>query len=206
MGVMRWWSALLVLVLAGCTEGEPAPAEPVPVEPASAGRAPATDAERRAVEDAREAAQHLGRTVRGRLLSAMEEGPEAAARVCADEAQALTARAAEERGARVGRTSLRLRNPQNEGPAWARAWLEQQGERPAAELSPRAFIEGDVARFVAPIAVEGPCLLCHGEREGVLEPVRVILRERYPNDSATGYRVGDLRGALWAEVPVRPTP
>jgi hypothetical protein len=27
--------------------------------------------------------------------------------------------------------------------------------------------------------------------------------EEFPADAATGYAVGDLRGVVWAEVPVR---
>ncbi len=191
------------------SQNEAASNEPASNEPraASIGRAPASEAEQQAVAQARAAAQHLGQTLRGRLMAAMAEGPEAAVRVCADEAQALTAQAAAERGARVGRTSSRLRNPANQGPEWPRAWLAHQGERPAAQVTPSTGIaEGDpaAARFVAPIAIEGPCLLCHGPAEGIPQDVQAILRERYPGDRATGYRVGDLRGALWAEVEIAP--
>lgn len=173
-------------------------------QPDAIGRAPANPAEERAIVEAREAAQHLGRTVKSRLMAAMEEGPDAAIRVCADEAQALTVRAAEERNARVGRSSLRLRNPANDGPEWVTAWLREQGERPAQGVEPSAGIVSDppVARFVAPIAIEGPCLMCHGAPDAIPASIRTVLDERYPDDRATGYRAGDLRGALWAEVPV----
>ncbi len=211
--VLRWCAIAGLCLVAACEEREPAPPPeevapaPAPEEPAappSVGRAPASDAERRAVDGAREAAQHLGRTLRARLFAAMEEGPEAAARVCAEEAQALSAQAAEERGARAGRSSLRLRNEANAGPAWVRAWLREHGERPAEGVAPAVGVAGEpaVARFVAPIAVEGPCVLCHGDPAGFPAEVRAILAERYPRDRATGYAPGDLRGALWAEVPV----
>jgi hypothetical protein len=207
------WSFVVLLTLVDACDREPAvepiaPSEPAPTVPTSSiGRAPSTPAEDAAVQRAREAAQHLGRTLRGRLMAAMAEGPEAAARVCAEEAQALTAQAATERGARVGRTSMRLRNPDNEGPEWPREWLAAQGPRPASDAQPQTGIADGtpaVARFVAPIAIEGPCLLCHGPAEGIPEGVRTVLRERYPSDHATGYALGDLRGALWAEVDVAP--
>ncbi|HEY8427979.1 MAG TPA: DUF3365 domain-containing protein [Sandaracinaceae bacterium] len=195
-------AASLLSLAASCTETE-APATEPPPAPA-VGRAPATDAERAAVSQARAAAQHLGRMLKTRLLEAMQQGPARAARVCSEEAQALTARAATERNARVGRSSLRLRNEANEGPEWVRAWLRRHGERPAEGVAPASGIaaEPPVARFVAPIAIEGPCLACHGERTGIPEEVRSLLAERYPRDRATGYALGDLRGALWAEVPV----
>lgn len=222
---MRWlWIPVVTLsmTLAGACnpqeQAEPAP-PPEPAErqredieePASAaeasfsiGRAPTSEAEQQAVDRARQAAQHLGRTVRARLMEAMQQGPEAAVRVCASEAQALTRKAAEEQGARVGRSSLRLRNPENEGPEWVRAWLHDKGERPAEGVEPAVGISSDppVARFVGPIAIEGPCLMCHGPSDAIPAPVRTILSEHYPNDRATGYRLGDLRGAIWGEVPL----
>jgi hypothetical protein len=172
--------------------------------PAPVGREPRTEAERAAVASARDAAQHLGRTLKTRLMAAMAEGPGPAIRVCADEARELTARAAEERGARVGRSSTKLRNPENAGPEWVTTWLEAHGERPAQGVEPMSGIGGDppVARFVGPIGLEGPCLMCHGDAEGIPEEVRSVLRERYPEDEATGYSAGDLRGAIWAEVPL----
>ena len=44
------------------------------------------------------------------------------------------------------------------------------------------------------------CLTCHGPVEAIPPEVRAVLRKRYPSDQATGYSVGDLRGAAWAEV------
>ncbi|MBX3271308.1 MAG: DUF3365 domain-containing protein [Sandaracinaceae bacterium] len=191
------------------------PVEPAPVEPTSpagppppaagsAGRAPASDAETRGVESAREAAQELGRTLKTRLLAAMADGPRAAADVCSAEAQQIGARVAEARSATVGRSSLRLRNPANAGPAWVREWLEARGEGPAQGVTPAMGIAEGRARFVAPIAIEGPCLACHGRPEGIAEEVRALLAERYPEDRAVGYEEGALRGALWAEVDLAP--
>lgn len=200
-------SCCLIWAVACDSEQEPR-STPSEVYEVAIGRAPATDAERRAVTEAREAAQHLGRTLRERLLEALEEGPASGARVCATEAQAMTEQAARERDARVGRSSLRLRNTANAGPAWVGEWLEARGERPAVGVEPSTAIAGDpaVARFVAPIAVEGPCLLCHGAPGSIPPDVRALLDERYPNDRAIGYGEGDLRGALWAEVAVDPAP
>jgi len=53
------------------------------------------------------------------------------------------------------------------------------------------------------IATEPGCLACHGSE--VAEPVRAAIAERYPDDHATGFAVGDLRGALWVEVPAGAT-
>ena len=46
------------------------------------------------------------------------------------------------------------------------------------------------------------CATCHGES---VEPALLArIRERYPEDQAVGFRVGELRGLFWAVV--EPTP
>jgi hypothetical protein len=168
----------------------------------SSALAASSRAEEEALARANEAADELGRTLRARLLAAMREGgPEHAVSVCADEAAGLAASVRERTGVHVGRASTKLRNPANAPPPFVAAWLEAQGPRKAADVAGYARVEEGVARVVRPIAVEGPCLTCHGARPS--PSVRALLDARYPNDRATGYEVGDLRGALYAEVPVR---
>jgi hypothetical protein len=155
----------------------------------------------------KEAVPALAGALKTRLQAAMSDGgPEAAARVCADEAQAMTQKLADERGVSVGRSSLRLRNPANQGPEWVTAWLTEQGERPAAGVEGFARVDvvggTRVARVLKPIPVDALCLTCHGPKETLTEPVRALLAARYPTDAATGYAVGDLRGAVWGEATV----
>jgi hypothetical protein len=47
---------------------------------------------------------------------------------------------------------------------------------------------------VLPIRLKAQCLTCHGPTESIPEPVRVALRELYPQDEATGFAENDLRG------------
>ena len=58
-----------------------------------------------------------------------------------------------------------------------------------------------VARVALPIPMDAPCLVCHGAPEAIPDAVRSVLTERYPDDAATGYQAGELRGAIWAEAP-----
>jgi hypothetical protein len=180
----RFLLVVILAVLAGCAEPPPSSGEGDVLARANA------------------VADDLAQTLRARLLSAMREGgPASAVRVCADEAQAI-ARAVEQRhGARVGRSSLRLRNPEDAPPPWVATWLAEQGERSAEGVTGFARAEGGGARVLRPIAIEGPCLACHGPPGSIAPEVAAILRQRYPSDAATGYALGDLRGALWAEVP-----
>ncbi|HBD19390.1 MAG TPA: hypothetical protein DC063_04395 [Arenimonas sp.] len=50
------------------------------------------------------------------------------------------------------------------------------------------------------IRVEAACLMCHGDN--IAPEIATRLAEHYPQDRATGFREGDLRGLIWAEVPL----
>jgi hypothetical protein len=185
-----------ILLFLACAKSPEVPSatEVAPAAPAQAA-VPASDALARA----NAAADKLGTTLKGRLVAVMSsEGPLAAVQVCAGEAQALTAAVAAETGVAVGRSSTRLRNTSNAPPEWVGTWL---AEHPTAEdATPVQWTEGGAARVLRPIAIEAPCLQCHGPKESLAPGVGAILDERYPNDQATGYALGELRGALWAEV------
>lgn len=152
------------------------------------------------------AAKTLGKTLKGRVQQSMKaDGPVATVRVCADEAQGTTAMVQAQTGVKVGRSSLKLRNPANAGPGWVQDWLRSHDTEPAASVPPLRLIVdtpgGRVARVALPIGIEAPCLVCHGPEEAIPAGIRSTLAERYPDDAATGYAAGALRGAIWAEAP-----
>ena len=59
---------------------------------------------------------------------------------------------------------------------------------------------GELGAFL-PIKLAAPCLACHGPADDLDEDVRSALAESYPDDQATGFAEGDLRGWFWIEVP-----
>lgn len=193
----------LILFVLACSGGEEPTPPPPPAPPVAADGA----ADALALARANEAATTLAQNLRTRLQAELAKGDlAAAARACAEEAQAITAQVRGEQQVRVGRASLRLRNASNGGPTWVRDWLTTTGERPAEGVPPVSEVrdteDGRVARVIRPIAVEAPCLACHGPSGGIDPGIQSLLAERYPNDQATGYALGDLRGALWAEAVV----
>lgn len=114
-----------------------------------------------------------------------------------------------EYGVRLGRVALpgRNRNPAQAAAGWQldalkdfqRAVLEGA---PAADQVAvmREGLPGGVAlRMVRGIATEPICTACHGQ--DVAPQVLAAITRHYPRDAATGFQVGDLRGALWIEVP-----
>lgn len=200
-----------VVVSAACSGSGDLETEPPPDTEVRAGAAEAepaaADAGSEALRRAESAAAELGKTLKGRLQTSLkEDGPAAALQMCSTEAATLTAHVATSSQVRTGRSSLRLRNPGNAGPDWVTAWLDSQGERPAQGVAPVSRVDTlpdgtRLARVIKPLEVGAPCLLCHG---ATLAPdVQDALSLRYPRDQAVGYAAGDLRGALWAEAPVR---
>ncbi|MEZ4301620.1 MAG: DUF3365 domain-containing protein [Polyangiaceae bacterium] len=170
--------------------------------------ASAVSKEDRALTTAKSAAQKLGSQLRTRLIDSMNNGgPANAIQVCTTEAQGIAAQVAKDTGARVGRSSLKLRNPKDAPPGWVQTWLVAQGDKKADATTGIEGIfdspAGKVARFLKPIAIEPNCLSCHGSPDQISAEVKTALAEKYPEDKATDYKPGDLRGALWSEVPLQ---
>jgi hypothetical protein len=136
--------------------------------------------------------------LRDALTTAMREGgPELAIPVCQLEAPEIAA-SMTTGSARVGRTSHRLRNPENRPAAWTRVFLDEYAANPADQLPRAKRLATDLIGYVEPIHVQPICLTCHGET--VAPGVRALLQEHYPDDEATGYSNGDLRGLFWVTL------
>ena len=151
------------------------------------------------VDRAKTAAAELGKRLKSRLMETIgSEGPVAAIRVCSEEAPEIARQVSADSGLTVSRTSLKVRNPDNAPDARERAVLElwrnkiEAGTPPSA-LEPFAS-DSDDFLWMKPIVAEPPCLMCHGS--DVPEAVADAIAARYPQDRATGYSAGDLRGAF----------
>jgi hypothetical protein len=102
--------------------------------------------------------------------------------------------------ARISRISIKYRNPANSPDtldltiinAYARQLAEGQALQPHLEYS------GNNVIFYSPIVIQNPmCLLCHGEPGKTIDQANYdFIRSKYPDDLATGYQLGDLRG-VW---------
>jgi hypothetical protein len=146
--------------------------------------------------------QALGAKLQSALASG---GPMKAIEVCREQAPAIAARASAESGAAVGRTALRLRNPASRPDAAATAVLEDFRDRVAAGAQMpvehfEAHADGS-ARYLSAIVLQPPCATCHGTvlAAGVAEAIAA----HYPDDRATGFRVGELRGAFIIDWPAQ---
>lgn len=165
------------------------------------------------VEKSRELSMQLGKELKAELGAAIEKGgPVAAIDVCHTRAPAIAARLSGESGAAVGRTALRVRNAANAPDEVQRAVLEQfagdmasgrvEGPLEAAFEIKR---EGGVERhYLRAIPTEALCLTCHGE---MLAPeLAAAIAREYPGDQATGFKLGELRGAFRVVWPAASEP
>ena len=120
------------------------------------------------------------------LMMAMPKGPEAAIEICSEMAPEL-AEVFSNDDVTMGRSSHKLRNPDNAMPEWVGYLVEPV----VKDLGDGRY------GYAEPIFVEKPCLTCHGANidSGIAEKIRSM----YPEDQATGYKEGDMRGVFWVE-------
>lgn len=118
---------------------------------------------------------------------------------CHENALSIT-RQAQGEGLILGRTSDKLRNPQNAAAEWMKSYLQQAALTTAA--SPFAdqvvVLKTGKSYYLSALYVGTPCLNCHGSPQGELKQK---LQELYPKDMATGYKLGDFRGFVWVAKP-----
>ena len=151
---------------------------------------------------AEQAMNELQQALLAKLRTTMESGgPAAAVEVCRTEARAIAETVAKKQGIELGRTSHRVRNPANAPRPWARAIVEgSAGVQSAAERI-RVVDLGERVGVLRPIGTADMCTRCHGAEGDVRRNLGGALAAAYPQDRATGFSPGDLRGWMWAEVP-----
>jgi len=149
-----------------------------------------------AVARARAALAPFKQELRATLRAALAQGPEAAITACAERAPAIAAKHSVG-GIALGRASARLRSPRNEAAPWVMQ-IARGGDAGEARV---IALDGGRVGYTEPIEVEAPCVMCHGRE--IAPEIRARIAALYPEDRATGYAVGDVRGVFWVELPAR---
>lgn len=147
--------------------------------------------------------QKLGGEVKAQM---MKNGPVAALAFCNASAQTLTKEISETTHYAVKRVTMLERNPQNRAntkeaailSAW-QAKLNDAQPLPAYEI----HSDGTMDHYYKPLVINNEaCLKCHGTVDEQSELGRAI-KAAYPNDRATGYKMGDLRGMIVVNIPLQ---
>jgi hypothetical protein len=161
----------------------------------------------KALNEALQVSSELADKVRGLLLKEIEIGGLAGAvKVCSEMAQGITREFNARSGHTVRRVSLRYRNPSNIPDEYERRKLEEldllNKKKEMKNEYGEVVDEGGhkYLRYMKPLVALPLCINCHGPKENISADVKTILAEKYPEDRATGFIVGDLRGAISVKI------
>lgn len=189
--------ALFSLLLGGC---------------GAADESAAADDERDLAEGkARRATEKLIGSLMGEVQKSIQDrGLAGTVTHCSNRAQELGTLIGAEEGVVIRRVTEKTRNPVDAPDVYERqvlsrfALMAQRGEIDASTAHVEVVYEDDqrMLRFLKPITIRKPCLGCHGPANAIADDVRQAIRKHYPSDMATGYREGDLRGAVSVLVPL----
>lgn len=160
------------------------------------------------VMESRMAIKAFAGELKGELQSAMKAGgPVNAISVCNTRAPEIADAVNSKGKLNISRVSLKNRNPSNAPDAWQQAVLEDFEKRKAAgEIADKIdysatvdTAQGKKFRYMKAIPTGAICLNCHGS--SIHSDVKAKLNELYPEDKATGYSEGDIRGAFYVTIP-----
>ncbi len=145
----------------------------------------------------------FGKTLKGALVGAMKSGgPIKALHVCNVDAPVIADKISTKSGWTVARSSHKLRNSANTADAFTKAAIEDFLARQAKGEKPKTMIKTGIIeqggkksfRMVKAIGTKGVCLKCHGS--AVKPEVLKKIKELYPDDKATGFKAGEMRGVF----------
>jgi len=157
------------------------------------------------LKDSRHTAKNFMQELGGTLKSQIKtSGIESAIPVCKEIAPAIATKYSQT-GKQVKRVSTKARNISQGTPdAWELAALQAFEDAIKQDKSVTQLEKAEVVRengthyyrYAKGIRVKPVCLNCHGADDNIAPSVKAVLAEHYPNDVATGYLLGDLRGAI----------
>ncbi len=154
---------------------------------------------------AKKMVDNLAGELKSELYAAIQDsGVVWAVRICSERAPEISARYSSIPGWTIRRVSERYRNPANAPDDFEMEALKTLAARPANagdEYYQWAEEDGKKSfRFVKAIRFKQTCRNCHGNKEDFSDELKTILEEKYPDDSAFGFSIDDIRGIFSVKV------
>lgn len=175
----------------------------------------AQDADALLAETRKTALPVLPKVVKAMQSAVKEQGPVGAIAVCKEKAPQLLQEMRAQTGWEIRRVSLKTRNETTGTPdAWEARQLAEFNIRAANGAKPEqpeqleiGEIVSDangkrVYRYLKALPVGEVCQTCHGPAASLPADLKAALAKDYPQDRATGYAVGEVRGALSVKRPL----
>ena len=163
-------------------------------------------------EESRKVADALVTQVRGELTRALESsGPLRAVVVCKYSMPEISSNLSRKHGWRISRVSLKARNPALGMPdTWEQRVLQHFDQQVSRGEKAGALEHGEVVsepagkyfRYMRALVMGPLCQACHGTPDQISEAIRAQLALEYPSDTAIGYRLGQVRGAVTIKRPL----
>lgn len=158
------------------------------------------------INEGQQIARATFQTLSSNLQNAIKEGGiEHALQFCNVEAMPLTDSLSSHHNVSIRRASHKPRNPYNTADSLEAKVIEQYiaALETGNNLQPVTYSNENRITFHAPITITNSlCLNCHGKvNEDIAENHLATIRELYPNDQATGFSMGDLRGVWTIRFP-----
>ncbi|MBK7954132.1 MAG: DUF3365 domain-containing protein [Candidatus Accumulibacter sp.] len=154
----------------------------------------------------------LPKVVQAMQTAVQEQGPVGAIPVCKEKAPQLLQEMRQQTGWNIRRVSLKTRNPATGTPdAWEVRQLADFNIQVANGAKPEQLEVGEIViaadgkrsyRYMKALPVAEVCLSCHGPADSLPADLKAALARDYPQDHATGYSAGQVRGALTVIRPL----
>lgn len=202
------WLVLVLLVSAGCSK----PPAPIPPPAATPPAALSAQVQTAAMQRGKAIAAETFSLLSSNLQSAIQSGGVSnALPFCSLAASPLTAGMAGKHGVTLRRVTHKPRNPAGRADPTELAVLKHfeaslTGTNPPPPVVTN-FTAG-TATFFAPIVLNNElCLKCHGDPDREIGPENAaVIQQLYPQDEATGFKLGQLRGAWRIDIPLASLP
>lgn len=154
----------------------------------------------------------LPKVVKAMQTAVKEQGPVGAIGVCKEKAPQLLQEIRQQTGWEIRRVSLKTRNAATGTPdVWEARQLAEFNIRVANGAKPETLEVGEIVtgvdgkrsyRYMKALPVAEVCQTCHGAAESLSGDLKAALAKDYPQDRATGYTTGEVRGALTVKRPL----
>lgn len=204
MKCLATWLFLPMLLLAGCSKSRTPDAPSASTPPAGLS----VKAQNVALQRGKSIVAETFSLLSSNLQTAIQQGGVSnALPFCSLAASPLTAGMANKHGVTIRRITHKPRNPVDRADATELQILDNfaaalTGTNPPPPLVTN--LTASTATFFAPIILNNElCLKCHGEPGKDISTENVaVIQHLYPQDEATGFKLGDLRGAWRIDIPL----
>jgi len=155
--------------------------------------------------DSNELIKHLAQNLKKTLVSAIKDkGLIGAVEQCNIEAPIISQKLST-KNFKVSRIASKNRNPENKATLEQEQVLKFFEQEISLGKSPKNLYKvletQDSIQYLKPIVTGKVCLACHGSN--VSGELKAKISKLYPNDLATGFEEGSLRGAFLVEKVIK---